>query len=357
MTLKTVIEGILSGPDALWDLDDDRLDSAAAGNAIHATSGTNTYGATIIPTESGNMGVFNGSGQGVLLPDDPLINTGVGYAGVSRAIALVFECDTIDTTNGGRVLWKQGGATTGFGAYTYLDGATPKVYFTINEGGALKTTLSATIATGTRYTLVFSFDATADEGHLYLNNVLEDSETTSLGIGASLAAHTANPEIGFSAGSPALNHLGASYNGGHDGKIGFVSYWSGQGELSSTDVAALYYAVEGVTATGATVAPAQTGSGQGSPIITGTGSSTAPAQTGTGQGSPVISGTGATTAPAQTGTGTGSVVQPTAAETVQLHRMRVLFNDTHDMTVTFKPDTYAMKVAFNDNHDIKASFG
>lgn len=222
------LEGL--SPDHHWLLDGDETDSIGG---LDSDGGNDPDWVTdIIPnSEADESGDYNGNDDETLVPNGDYNNEQT-----AGSVSLWFIVDTVDTTNGGGILWSEGGPSNGLAIYTYDDSGTYNLYVNFYVGTAYDY-MAIEVSVATLYHLVVTFDCIGDEIYVYLDGS-EAASDLSLAIGSSFAAHSAGTAIGGS-DSSVDNHLAATLNGLHDGEIASVARWSTV-ELSSTDASDLY---------------------------------------------------------------------------------------------------------------------
>jgi len=223
-------------PDFRWILDSDYTEEISG----HDGSGSATpdWVDTIITGSTNTKcGDFTPDDE-MLVGDDPLINTGTGYAGEERSISVWFNADTIPS-NSGNTIWSQGGSSNSITIYTHNESGTTYVYATAVEGGSIDYA-RAEITTGVTYHLGATYDFQGDEIKIYINGVLIDTDD-SLAVGTSLSAHSGNCALGGQ-DSNTDNHTGQAVSTNFDGRIADFVYWSDGSVLSQSDFEDIYEA-------------------------------------------------------------------------------------------------------------------
>ncbi len=184
-------EVLEDGAGAYWDLSETAGttfdNQGGLGAAVDGTStGGPTLGATALYTGGRTAVNFNGTTDGILIPDSLGINEGT-YT--EKTVELVFNADDVI---GRQMLYEEGGATHGFAIY--LDGSTVRV--TGEEDGVWVDAdiSSAGIVAGTSYHIAFVFDQPNDSFEGFLDGVSMGSVT----VGSSIfPAHTGDIGIGY----------------------------------------------------------------------------------------------------------------------------------------------------------------
>ncbi|MGA0199601.1 MAG: LamG-like jellyroll fold domain-containing protein, partial [Prochlorotrichaceae cyanobacterium] len=165
-----------------WNLDGNATNSSDLGTVIDGTYTGNPSTTDALVQDKGSALDFNGSSDGVAIPDNTAINTGSTYT--QRTIELWFKADTLE---GQQVLYEEGGSANGFNLF--LDGGQ------LNLGawrGSAGQWLAAPIAVGETYYVVLSFD----QGFLtgYLNG--EAIGTVATGF-SEMGGHSGDVGLGY----------------------------------------------------------------------------------------------------------------------------------------------------------------
>lgn len=159
-----------SNPISYWSMGD-----PDTGVVVDSIGGMHGVDQTGLQTVSGRVGTgdasrFDGVGDAVLLPDDPLAN--VGAPVVARSIETVF----VSRSNAVGVLYEEGGGRRGLNMFTsrgYLHvGAWDVSQSAIGSGNDFIAFASARIERGRLVNAVMVFDAAAGTLQLYLDGVL-----------------------------------------------------------------------------------------------------------------------------------------------------------------------------------------
>lgn len=107
----------------------------------------------VVSIEMNNQEVlsFDGS-QELNITDDGRINSGNGYNGDERTMALAFK--TGSDVSGTQYLYEQGGGTNGIGVFIKNN----NVYVTIYNNGAERLTVYESVTANTKYVLSFNWN-------------------------------------------------------------------------------------------------------------------------------------------------------------------------------------------------------
>lgn len=160
---------------------------------------------------------FSGNDE-LNIPNDPRINTGTGYNGAQRSMAIVFKTGADVSTV--QYLYEEGGGVNGIGVFIkngYL-------YVTIyNDNATNRITSYEPITSSSPYILTFVWD----NGTLTprLNNSPFTNQTTA-GTITSVKGHSGDISIGFTGGNT-RNETGATQSGGanFNGEIAEIRYY------------------------------------------------------------------------------------------------------------------------------------
>lgn len=234
MTYKSDFLAI-SGLDYWWELNGDETDSIGSANSDGGTDPS--WVTSIVPNASAyQCGDYNGTSSETDIPNQSDINSS---STTQKSIHCWVDIDTIDTSNGGRVIWGEGGATNGLALYVYNDGGTPTLYFNVYESSTRDILSWTGITTGTLYFISAILDCTNGEMYLYVNGLLVASKTGGLNISTSFSSHSAGAAIG-GVDSNLSNHTGATLSGFFDGRIADVGYVAESTPTSLSDHIAIY---------------------------------------------------------------------------------------------------------------------
>lgn len=178
-------------PVAYWNLNEtsgttvDNLGSE--GSAVDGTTtGGPTLGVSALYAGGGTAVDFDGTNDGILIPDSVEINTGTYTA---KTVELVFNADDVTTR---QALYEEGGGTHGFSIY--LDGG--NVYVTgEHDGQWIDANINASVSTGTTYHVAFVFDQPNNSFEGFLDGVSMGSVTVN---NATFPAHSGDIGIGYS---------------------------------------------------------------------------------------------------------------------------------------------------------------
>lgn len=213
-TSNNLLAALILGdnPDAYWDLNETAGTTADNQGSIGAAvDGTIIGGATLnfgaLYTNGGTSIDFDGTNDGISIPDDAGINTGT-YA--ERTVELVFNADDVTTR---QVLYEEGATVNGL--TIYLDAG--RVYVTgEDDGDWVDANLSAAVSTGTTYHVAFVFDQPNNSFEGFLNGTSMGSVTVNNAI---FPAHSGDIGIGYAPD-------GVQFHDGEDGTGGY--YFNGR---------------------------------------------------------------------------------------------------------------------------------
>ncbi|WP_010662751.1 T9SS type A sorting domain-containing protein [Marinilabilia salmonicolor] len=184
----------------------------------------------VVSIEMNNQEVlsFDGS-QELNITDDGRINSGNGYNGDERTMALAFK--TGSDVSGTQYLYEQGGGTNGIGVFIKNN----NVYVTIyNNNGAERLTVYESVTANTKYVLSFNWN----KGDLSakLNNSLFSNQSSNGSI-SSINAHSGDISIGFTDGGT-RDENGGNQSGGANfrGEIAEIIYYD-QSLLPAEEIA------------------------------------------------------------------------------------------------------------------------
>ncbi|HPF78721.1 MAG TPA: type I secretion C-terminal target domain-containing protein [Alphaproteobacteria bacterium] len=209
-----------NGPVAYWRLNEtsgttiDNLGSLGA-SVDGSTVGSPTLGATALYTLGGTSVDFNGTTNGIHIPDNASINSGSFN---ERTTELVFNADDVTTR---QVLYEEGGATHGM--TIYLDGG--NVYITGEHNGVwVDADIHAAVSTGTTYHVALVFDQPNNSFTGYLDGVNIGSVTVS---SSTFPAHSGDVGIGYAPDGVQF-HDGEDNAGGYyfNGRISDVAIYN-----------------------------------------------------------------------------------------------------------------------------------
>ena len=154
---------------------------------------------------------FDGTNDGILIPDSVNINTGT-YT--EKTVELIFNADDVMSR---QVLYEEGGGTHGFSIYLFNN----NVYVTGEHDGVwVDANISSGVSINTTYHVAFVFDSAANRFEGFLDGVSMGSVTVG---SATFPSHGGDIGIGYSPDSWQT----------HDGEFGSGFYFDGQ----ITDVA------------------------------------------------------------------------------------------------------------------------
>ena len=215
-------------PDAYWNLGESSGTTAdnqgSIGSAVDGTiNGGPTLGSAALYTGGGTAIDFDGTNDGILIPDDAGINTST-YA--ERTVELVFNADDVTTR---QVLWEEGGTTNGL--TIYLDGG--NVYATgEDDGDWADANINASVSTGTTYHIAFVFDQPNNSFEGFLDGTSIGSVTVNNAV---FPGHSGDIGIGYAPDGVQF-HDGENGSGGYyfDGRISDVALYNRA--LSSTEI-------------------------------------------------------------------------------------------------------------------------
>lgn len=207
-------------PDAYWNLGEgsgstiDNLGSL--GSAVDGTTtGGPTLGVSPLYTGGGTAVDFDGTNDGIRIPDSTGINTST-YA--ERTVELVFNADDVTTR---QVLWEEGGTTNGL--TIYLDGG--NIYVTgEDDGDWADADISAAVSTGTTYHIAFVFDQPNNSFEGFLDGVSMGSVTVNNTV---FPGHSGDIGIGYAPDGLQF-HDGEDSSGGYffNGRISDVALYN-----------------------------------------------------------------------------------------------------------------------------------
>jgi hypothetical protein len=220
-------------PDYWWKLDGDETDSADAADSDGGVDPSWVDSIILSIAATNDCGDYNGTSSETDIPNQDDINGGTTY---QKSISVWIVADTIDTTDGGRVIWGEGGSSNGFAIYVYDD----SLYVCVYESASIDY-ISYPISTGTLYHIGVTLDCNAEALRLYLNGTEVASKTGGLNINGEFSAHSAGVAIG-GVDSTLNNHLDGNLDGFFDGRIADVAYWAEQAVLDTDDFNAIYEA-------------------------------------------------------------------------------------------------------------------
>ena len=210
---------LANNPAGYWLLDETSGTTAdnigAVGSAIDGTiNGSPTLGAAALYSSGGASIDFDGTNDGILIPDDASINTST-YT--EKTVELVFNADDVTTR---QVLYEEGGTTHGL--TIYLDGG--NVYVTGEHDGVwVDANINASVSTGTTYHVAFVFDQAANSFEGFLDGVSMGSVTVG---NATFPSHSGDIGIGYAPDGVQF-HDGESGGGFHfDGRISDVAVYT-----------------------------------------------------------------------------------------------------------------------------------
>lgn len=261
--------GNITGLDYWWELDGDETDSVGS---LNSDGGTDPSWVTSIVPNAGagvECGDYNGSSSVTDIPNASDINSSTT---TQKTIWAWVYIDTIDQSNGGRVIWGEGGSSNGLSLYVYNEGGTtPTLHFDVYEGSTHDTLSWTGVSTGTLYLITAVLDCTNGNMYLYVNGSTVASKTGGLNISTDFSAHAAGVAIG-GVDSTLDDRNGSAMSGFFDGRIADVGYVAETTPNSLGDHQAIY-------SSGATTAPTvtdvdtdeQVEVDQENVIITGTG--------------------------------------------------------------------------------------
>ena len=199
-------------PEAYWNLAETagtNIDNQGSiGSAVDGTTtGGPTLGAAALYLGGGSSIDFDGTNDGIDIPDDAAINTAT-YA--ERTVELVFNADDVTTR---QVLYEEGATVNGL--TIYLDGG--NVYVTgEDDGNWVDANISASVSTGTTYHIAFVFDQPNNSFTGYLDGVNIGSVTVGNQV---FPSHSGNIGIGYAPD-------GVQFHDGEDGAGGY--YFDGR---------------------------------------------------------------------------------------------------------------------------------
>ena len=218
-----------SGPGGYWLLNEtsgttaDNLGSIGAG--VDGTiNGGPTLGAAALYTGGAGSIDFDGTNDGILIPDDAGINTGTYTA---KTVELVFNADDVSPR---QVLYEEGAGTHGLAIY--IDNG--DVYVTGEHDGVwVDANINAPISAGTTYHVAFVFDQGANSFEGFLNGVSMGSVTVG---SATFPSHSGDIGIGYAPDGVQF-HDGEDGGGGYyfDGRISDVAVYTTA--LSASEIA------------------------------------------------------------------------------------------------------------------------
>ncbi len=207
-------------PVGYWNLNEtagttiDNQGSVGAGIDGTSTGGP-TLGISSLYIGGGTAIDFDGTNDGILIPDSTSINTGT-YT--EKTVELVFNADDVTTR---QVLYEEGGATHGFSIY--LDGG--NVYVTgEHDGQWVDANINASVSTSTTYHVAFVFDQPNNSFEGFLDGVSMGSVTVNNAV---FPSHGGNIGIGYAPDSLQF-HDGEDGSGGYnyDGRISDVGIYT-----------------------------------------------------------------------------------------------------------------------------------
>lgn len=175
-------------PQAYWRLNDLSGNAANQGTIGGAVDGaylnSPTRGTAPLYSDGDVSVEFNGTDQGVAIPDHPQIN---GNTHTRRTVELVFNADT---TSGRQVLYEEGAAVNALSIYI-LDG---RLHVTGRDQGAWgPPDISVPIDAGETYHVAFTFDSVAGNFIGYVNG----QEIGRTSVPADFPSHSGDIGIGF----------------------------------------------------------------------------------------------------------------------------------------------------------------
>ncbi len=216
-------EIIADGAIGYWDLSETSGtifdNQGSEGAVIDGTStGSPTLGATALYA-GGNVAVdFDGTNDGIMIPDSALINTAVLS---QKTVELVFNADDVTTR---QVLYEEGGNTHGL--TIYLDGG--NVYISAeHDGQYADVNINSSVSTGTTYHVAFVFDSGADTLEGYLDGVSMTGGSPVSVNGQAFPSHGGDIGIGYSPDGGVQFHDGeGGGNFYYDGRISDVGIYT-----------------------------------------------------------------------------------------------------------------------------------
>ena len=213
--------GNITGLDYWWELDGDETDSVGT---LNSDGGTDPSWVTSIVPNAGSgveCGDYNGSSSVTDIPNASDINDSTT---TQKTIWAWVYIDTIDQSNGGRVIWGEGGSQNGLSIYVYDEGGTtPTLHFDAYEGSTHDTISWTGVATGTLYLITAVLDCTNGNMYLYVNGSTVASKTGGLNVSTDFSAHSAGVAIG-GVDSTLDDKNGSALSGYFDGRIADVGY-------------------------------------------------------------------------------------------------------------------------------------
>jgi hypothetical protein len=224
-------------PTHRWILSGDENDSVGTANSDGGNDPT--WVTSVIPNGGvSQSGDYNGTDDETLIPNQSDINSSTT---TQKSISVWVEVDTIDTSNGGRVIWGEGGSSNGLTLYVYDESGTDTLWFDIYEGSAHDTLSWTGIQTGTLYHIGAVMDATNGNMYLYINGSLVDSKTGGLAISTTFSSHSAGAALG-GVDSTLDDRSGGSMTGVFDGRIADLAYYGEVTPLTQGNFQSIYAA-------------------------------------------------------------------------------------------------------------------
>ncbi len=206
-------------PVGYWQLNESsgtNFNNKGSATSIDGTStGTPTLSAAPLYAGGVRSVDFDGTNDGILIPDSTAINTGTYN---EKTVELVFNADDVTTR---QVLYEEGGATHGL--TIYLDGG--NVYVTGEEDTVwVDANINSAVSTGTTYHVAFVFDQPNNSFEGFLDGVSMGSVT----VGSStFPSHGGDIGIGYAPDGVQF-HDGEDGSGGYyfDGRISDVAIYT-----------------------------------------------------------------------------------------------------------------------------------
>jgi hypothetical protein len=180
-----------------------------------SSTGTPTLGAAALYAGGSVTVDFDGTNDGIMIPDSALINTAVLS---EKTVELVFNADDVTTR---QVLYEEGGNTHGL--TIYLDGG--NVYISAEHNGQYADiNINSAVVTGTTYHVAFVFDSGAD----LLEGFLDGTSMGSVSVnGQDFPSHGGDIGIGYSPDGGVQFHDGeGGGNFYYDGRISDVAVYT-----------------------------------------------------------------------------------------------------------------------------------
>lgn len=231
---EQLLNDLITGdnPVAYYRLNGDALNSGSStGIDGIVVNGVNLEADAIYSLGGEGSAQFNGTTQGIRIPDSVDINLAVQD---QRTVELVFNADT---TSGRQVLFEEGGGTNGL--TLYIDNG--QFYGTGRDAGSFNYSFSAPVVAGETYHAAFVFDNAVDNSFkVYLNG----QEIGSGAVSQDFAGHSGDIGIGYAPDTARYFDGAPNARNYFQGRISDVAVYNTA--LSANDLADRYDSVAAI---------------------------------------------------------------------------------------------------------------